>query len=50
MSTWQCPKCPHTRTDHGTFGCLHGWERARYSESIIQGCRCNHRAGLDRLL
>jgi hypothetical protein len=38
-----CPRCPHPATEHGAFGCLFGWERARYSESIIMGCRCAYR-------
>jgi hypothetical protein len=38
-----CPDCPHTPTDHGTYGCLHGWEWAHYSWGLNQGCRCKHR-------
>jgi len=38
-----CPQCPHPAADHGTYGCLHGWELARYTESIIQGCKCSQR-------
>lgn len=38
-----CPKCPHPAADHGTYGCLYGWEQARYSQSIIPGCRCDQR-------
>jgi hypothetical protein len=38
-----CPDCPHPPEEHGTFGCLSGWERAHYSLSIIQGCTCQHR-------
>jgi hypothetical protein len=38
-----CAQCLHPASEHGTYGCLFGWERARYSESIIMGCRCNQR-------
>lgn len=42
-----CPQCPHPESDHGTYGCLHGWERARYTETIIQGCKCVRRRLID---
>jgi hypothetical protein len=43
-----CPQCPHLATEHGTYGCLFGWERARYTQSIIPGCFCNERHLRDR--
>lgn len=42
MST-DCPQCPHPASEHGTYGCLYGWERARYSERILHGCHCSQR-------
>lgn len=41
--TVDCPDCPHSAQDHGTYGCLFGWANQVYGWGIIQGCRCAHR-------